>query len=129
MNRSRLWLSTGALLGLAAVALGAFGAHALRPHVSADLLAVWGTATDYLALHAVTILICGLWLLQRPAAPHVHFAGWAFVVGVLLFSGSLCAMVLTGVRGLGMVTPIGGVILLAGWVLLAAAAWRARGPE
>jgi len=126
MNGTRLWLITGALLGLASVALGAFGAHGLRGHVSADLLAVWGTATDYMGLHAVAILICGLWLLLRPATPFIHPAGWAFLLGVLVFSGSLLAMVLTGLRGLGMMTPIGGVLLLSGWGLLAAGAWRVR---
>jgi uncharacterized membrane protein YgdD (TMEM256/DUF423 family) len=129
MDRPRLWLTIGATCGLVTVALGAFGAHGLRGHVSPDLLANWGTATDYLGLHAIAILACGLWLLQRPADRLVHRAAVAFLVGILLFSGSLYAMALTGQRSLGMITPIGGLLMLAGWSLLIAGAWRIRSAE
>lgn len=124
MNRSKFWLTTGALCGFFTVALGAFGAHGLRGLVSADLLANWSTATDYLGLHALAILACGLWLLQRPEDHWVHRAAFALLPGILLFSGSLYAMVLTGQRALGMVTPIGGLLLLVGWALLVYGAWR-----
>jgi uncharacterized membrane protein YgdD (TMEM256/DUF423 family) len=129
MNGPRLWLTTGALCGLATVTLGAFGAHALRDLVAAERLVNWGTATDYLGLHAVAILVCGLWLLIRPDDRILHWAAGAFFVGILVFSGSLFALVLTGERALGMVTPIGGLLLISGWALLAIAAWRIpRGP-
>ncbi|WP_374238718.1 MULTISPECIES: DUF423 domain-containing protein [unclassified Thiocapsa] len=111
-------MTTGAFCGLVTVALGAFGAHGLRDIVSPERLANWATATDYLGLHALAILACGLWLLQRPDDRLVHGAAGAFLVGILLFSGSLYALVLTDQRAIGMITPIGGVLLLAGWALL-----------
>lgn len=127
MNRAGFWLTTGALCGFVTVALGAFGAHGLRGSVSVDLLANWGTATDYLGLHGLAILACGLWLLHRSEDRWVGRAAVAFLLGIALFSGSLYAMVLTGQRALGMVTPIGGLLLLAGWALLAYGAWRLPG--
>ncbi|UHD18507.1 DUF423 domain-containing protein [Thiocapsa bogorovii] len=126
MNRPGVWLTTGAACGFLTVALGAFGAHGLRGLVSVGRLANWATATQYLGLHALAILACGLWLLQRPDDRLVHRAAAAFLVGVLLFSGSLFALVLTDQRAIGMVTPIGGLLLLAGWALLVAGAWRVR---
>ncbi len=124
MRRARLWLMLGAAGGLLAVSLGAFGAHGLQDRIPADLLANWVTGADYLALHSVAILVCGLLLLQRPEAGLVHVAAWAFLVGALLFSGSLFLMALSGERLLGMVTPFGGVSLLLGWLLLALGAVR-----
>ncbi len=129
MNRPRIWLTTGAVCGFVTVALGAFGAHGLRDLVSPERLANWATATDYLGLHALAILACGLWLLQRPDDGLVHRAAGAFLVGILLFSGSLFVLVLTDQRAIGMITPIGGVLLLAGWALLVVGAWRARGRD
>ncbi|NCA73216.1 MAG: DUF423 domain-containing protein [Sphingobacteriia bacterium] len=126
MSRPRLWLTTGAACGFVAVALGAFGAHGLRDLVSPERLANWATATDYLGLHALAILVCGLWLLQRPADGLVHRAAAAFLVGILLFSGSLFVLVLTDQRAIGMITPIGGVLLLVGWALLVAGARGVR---
>ncbi|SDW62732.1 Uncharacterized membrane protein YgdD, TMEM256/DUF423 family [Thiocapsa roseopersicina] len=126
MNRPRFWLTSGAACGFVTVALGAFGAHGLRDMVSAERLANWATATDYLGLHAIAILACGLWLLQRPDDRLVHRAAGAFLVGILLFSGSLFALVLTDQRVIGMITPIGGLLLLAGWALLVAGARGVR---
>ncbi|EGV17485.1 protein of unknown function DUF423 [Thiocapsa marina 5811] len=122
MSRARIWLTTGATCGFVTVALGAFGAHGLREIVSPERLANWATATDYLGLHALAILACGLWLLQRPADGLVHRAAGAFLAGIVLFSGSLFALVLTGQRAIGMITPVGGLLLLAGWALLVAGA-------
>ena len=126
-NRARLWLTLGALCGLLTVALGAFGAHGLKGRIAPELLANWGTAADYLGLHALAILACGLFLLQRPTARLVQAAALALLVGVALFSGSLFLMALTGARWLGMITPFGGVSLLLGWALLALGGWRAAG--
>jgi uncharacterized membrane protein YgdD (TMEM256/DUF423 family) len=110
----------GAVLGFLGVALGAFGAHALRGRLNVEDLEIFEVAVRYQFFHALAILLIAL-LIDRspePAAP-LLWAGWAFGVGVLVFSGSLYALTLTGVRSLGAVTPIGGVGLLAGWGLLA----------
>ncbi|MBK1694950.1 hypothetical protein CKO09_09385 [Chromatium weissei] len=125
MNHAQLWLTIGAINGGLTVALGAFGAHGLKGRVAPELLANWLTATNYLGLHALVILICGVILLQLPEARLVNAAGWAFLIGSILFSGSLYVMTLTGIRPLGMITPIGGVALIIGWVLLALGVWRA----
>ncbi|PQJ94886.1 DUF423 domain-containing protein [Chromatium okenii] len=124
MNQAQLWLTIGAINGGVTVALGAFGAHGLKNRVPPELLANWLTATNYLGIHALVILICGLVLLQLPAARLVNAAGWAFLLGSVLFSGSLYVMTLTGIRQLGMITPIGGVALIIGWTLLALGVWR-----
>ncbi|MBK1640354.1 hypothetical protein CKO12_00335 [Chromatium okenii] len=124
MNHAQLWLTTGAVSGGLAVALGAFGAHGLKARVPPDLLANWLTATQYLGLHAVVLLICGVILLHLPTARLVNAAGWAFLLGNLIFSGSLFVLTLTGIRQLGMITPIGGVALILGWILLALGVWR-----
>ena len=128
MPPASLWMTLGAVGGLLTVALGAFGAHGLKGRVDPALLANWNTAADYLGLHALAILACGLTLLHRPEAGLVNWAGWAFLVGVCLFSGSLFAMTLTGLRQLGMITPIGGVLLILAWALLAVGAARLGSP-
>lgn len=128
MSPASLWMTLGAVGGLLTVALGAFGAHGLKGRVDPALLANWQTAADYLGLHALAILACGLTLLHRPEAGLVNWAGWAFLVGVCLFSGSLFAMTLTGLRQLGMITPIGGVLLIIAWALLAVGAARLGSP-
>ncbi len=121
---ARIWLTLGAVYGLSTVTLGAFGAHGLRGRVADDLLVTWGTGADYLGMHALALLACGLLALHVPGSRLIGAAGWCFVVGSLLFSGSLFALVLSGVRGLGAVTPFGGMLLILGWGLLALAAWR-----
>ena len=128
MSPASLWMTLGAVGGLLTVALGAFGAHGLKGRVDPALLANWNTAADYLGLHALAILACGLTLLHRPEAGLVNWAGWAFLIGVCLFSGSLFAMTLTGLRQLGMITPIGGVLLIIAWALLAVGAARLGSP-
>lgn len=120
---ARIALVAGSLLLFAAVALGAFGAHALKARLTPDLQGVWQTAVQYHAWHALALLAVGLVLLVRPQAG-AGLAGWLFVAGIVLFSGSLYAMALTGVRGLGAVTPFGGVAFLAGWLAFAWSAWR-----
>jgi uncharacterized membrane protein YgdD (TMEM256/DUF423 family) len=120
-GRSALVLA--ALLLFLAVALGAFGAHALKSRLTPDLQAVWQTAVQYHAWHALALLATGVLLLVRPDA-RVGLAAWLFVAGIVLFSGSLYAMALTGARGLGAVTPFGGVAFLAGWLAFAWGAWR-----
>ena len=121
---ARLALVLGALLAFAAVALGAFGAHALRGRVEPGLEAVWATAVQYHGWHALALLAAGLLLLHRPDARAVRAAAWLFAAGIVLFSGSLYAYVLTGARGLAVITPAGGVAFLAGWAAFARGAWR-----
>ncbi len=119
------WLFVGALNGFLAVAAGAFGAHALKARLGADLLAVFETGARYHMYHALALVAVGLLAALRPgSAGLLNGAGWAFLVGVLLFSGSLYALALTGVRGLGAITPLGGLAFLTGWALLALAALR-----
>lgn len=121
---ARLALALGAILAFAAVALGAFGAHALKSRLAPDSAAVWQTAVLYHGWHALALVGAGLFLMQRPDAAAIVVAGWLFLAGVVLFSGSLYVLALTGVRGFGAVTPFGGVAFLAGWAAFAWGAWR-----
>ena len=120
----RLALAAALLSGLG-VALGAFGAHALRGRLTPDLLAVFETGVRYQMYHALALFGAAVLAVRLPGTTLPVLAGWLFVIGILVFSGSLYALALTGVRGLGAVTPIGGVAFLAGWVLLAVALMRA----
>jgi uncharacterized membrane protein YgdD (TMEM256/DUF423 family) len=122
---ARLALTLAALLLFAAVGLGAFGAHALKARLAPDMLAIWQTAVQYHAWHALALLAIGLYMMHRPDAPVIGVAAWLFVAGIALFSGSLYALALSGTRGLGAITPFGGVAFLAGWLAFAWAAWRA----
>jgi uncharacterized membrane protein YgdD (TMEM256/DUF423 family) len=119
----RLFGVLGACSAFLAVAAGAFGAHALRARVGADLLATFETAARYQMYHALALLAVA-WLTTRTPAPQAVWAGWLFVAGTLVFSGSLYALVLSGQRWLGAVTPVGGLAFLAGWLCLAWAAAR-----
>jgi len=112
----RVFAVCGAVSAFVAVAAGAFGAHALKTRIGTDLLAVFETAARYQMYHALA-LIAVAWAMSR-------WAGWLFLAGTILFSGSLYLLALTGARGLGAVTPFGGVCFLAGWLLLAVGVWR-----
>lgn len=120
---SRTWIVVGAALAFLGVAAGAFGAHALEGRVPRDLVRVFETGARYHLVHALALTFVGL-ASARWTDPLWTAAGWLFVVGVVVFSGSLYALALTGVRWLGAVTPLGGVAFLAGWLAVAAAAWR-----
>jgi uncharacterized membrane protein YgdD (TMEM256/DUF423 family) len=120
---NRRWLLLGALSAAVAVAAGAFGAHGLKARLGTDLLAVWDTAARYQMIHALALVALGPLAAGRRRAP-VEAAGWLFLAGTVLFSGSLYLLALTGVRALGAVTPLGGVAFIAGWFCLAWAAWR-----
>ncbi len=121
---ARAALTLAALLMFVAVAAGAFGAHALRTRLAPDMTAVWQTAVQYHAWHALGLAIVGLLTIHVPERAGLALAGRLFIAGIVLFSGSLYAMALTGVRGLGAITPIGGAAFLAGWLALAWAASR-----
>jgi uncharacterized membrane protein YgdD (TMEM256/DUF423 family) len=120
----RLFVMLGAASGFVAVAAGAFGAHALRTRLAPDLLAVFETAARYQMYHALALLAVA-WAAARWPGPLPQWAGWLFVVGTVLFSGSLYALALSGVRWLGAITPLGGAAFLAGWLCLALAARQA----
>jgi uncharacterized membrane protein YgdD (TMEM256/DUF423 family) len=117
----RLLFGLGALSGFVSVGAGAFGAHALRARLSPELLAVFETGARYQMYHALG-LFAAAWAVTRWPGPWPVRAGWLFVAGTLLFSGSLYVLALTGARWFGAVTPFGGVALLAGWACLAVAA-------
>ncbi|MGH7583107.1 MAG: DUF423 domain-containing protein [Gemmatimonadales bacterium] len=116
---ARMAATLGGLAGALAVVLGAFGAHALRGRLNAADLEVYETAVRYQMYHAFA-LFAAAWLLDRGAPAGA--AAWAFVAGIVIFSGSLYLLVATGQRWLGAITPIGGVAFIAGWILLALAA-------
>lgn len=117
--RSALFL--GALAGFLTVALGAFGAHVLEPRLTPELLRTWHKAVFYQGLHALAVLACGL-LTRLGGSVSAGRAAWAFLLGILFFSGSLYGLVLGGHRILGLITPVGGLAFLVGWTLLAMAA-------
>jgi uncharacterized membrane protein YgdD (TMEM256/DUF423 family) len=119
----RIFFILGSLSGLIAVAAGAFGAHSLRDRLSADLLATFETGARYQMYHALALLLAA-WAITRWPGPLTSAAGWLFVAGTLIFSGSLYALSLSGLRWLGAITPLGGVAFIGGWLCLALAAWR-----
>lgn len=123
----RLFVIIAAASGFIAVAAGAFGAHALKARLAPDLLAAFDTGARYQMVHALALLAVA-WAAQRWPGRAIVASGWCFIGGTLLFSGSLYLLAATGVRGFGLATPFGGVLFLAGWWLLAWAAWRGESP-
>ena len=121
---SERFSTLGAALGALGVAAGAFGAHALRDRVEPRHLAVWDTAAEYLLWHALALVLVGLLIRQGSVrARPIRVAGRALSFGVVVFSGSLYVLVLSGVGWLGAITPVGGVSLIVGWGALAYACW------
>ncbi len=116
-DSSARWTQAGSLLGLIGVGAGAFGAHALEDLVSPERVAVWETASRYAMYHALALVAVGL-RAQSVDSPHLHRAGMAFLAGAVLFSGTLFALVILDLPILGAVTPLGGLSLMVGWVLL-----------
>lgn len=119
----RVFAVAGAVAALLGVALGAFGAHALEARLEARDLATFETGVRYQMYHALALLAVA-WAVGRWPGGATSFAGWAFVAGIVVFSGSLYLLVLTDTRWLGAVTPLGGVAFLAGWAALAWAVLR-----
>ena len=115
---ARALAASGAILALLGVALGAFGAHALRDRLAASDLDLFETAVRYQMYHAIGLLGVA-WLTTKIAGPLAGWGGWLLVAGTIVFSGTLYLLVFTGARQLGAVTPLGGVLLLAGWALVA----------
>ena len=122
---TRTFLLLGAVSGFTAVAIGAFAAHGLKGKLPPDLFEVFEVGTRYHMYHALA-LVGVAWAATRWPGGAVAAAGWLFVAGTVLFSGSLYALAMTGIRPLGAITPLGGVCFLAGWVLLGWAAWHGR---
>lgn len=116
----KLLLLIGIVNGFLAVALGAFGAHGLEGKLTEKQLATWEKAVDYQMFHSVAILFTGLLMLKFQATS-LTGAGWAFLIGIILFSGSLYLYSTTAVKTFAMITPIGGVAFLVGWILLGTA--------
>ncbi len=121
----RTFAALGAMSAFVAVAAGAFGAHALRARLAPDMLAVFETAARYQMYHALA-LIAVAWAATKWPGSAVTASGWLFVAGTLLFSGSLYALALTGVRQLGAITPLGGLCFLGGWAALAVGILRSN---
>lgn len=119
----RVLCMLGALFGLLSVALGAFGAHALNAVLADDMLATFETGARYQMYHALALIAVG-WIGRTARTAWVSTAGWAFLVGIVLFSGSLYLLALSGTRWLGAITPLGGLAFIAGWGALAIGLWK-----
>lgn len=119
----RRFFALGAMLAMVGVAAGAFGAHALKSRLTPDMLAVFEVGVRYQLVHALALLAVA-WAITRWPGRAALYAGALFIAGIVLFSGSLYLLALTGERSLGAITPFGGVAFLAGWACLAWAAWR-----
>ncbi|HEX5758384.1 MAG TPA: DUF423 domain-containing protein [Thermoanaerobaculia bacterium] len=118
------WIAIGALLAASAVAAGAFGAHALAARLDARALALWETAARYLMYSGLGLALLGLFARQAPASGALRAAGWCLLLGAAIFSGTVFALALGGPRLLGAVTPLGGTLLILGFLLFAWAALR-----
>jgi len=120
----RFFFALGSVSAFIAVALGAFAAHGLKSRLDAAMLATFETGVRYQMYHALALLAVA-WACTRWPGTAVNASGWLFVAGTVLFSGSLYALSLTGIRWLGAITPVGGIAFLAGWLCLAWTAWKA----
>lgn len=121
---TKIFMVIAAILGGLSVAAGAFASHALREKLSERALQVFETAARYQMYHAIALLLVALLLSRSESSqPTLVASGWAFIIGVIIFSGSLYALSLTDIKVLGAITPLGGAAFLAGWGSLAIAAW------
>ena len=117
------WFAVGAIAAAIGITFGAFGAHALKSRVTEDLLSIFEIGVRYQMYHALGLLAVA-WADERWPGSLLNASGWLFVLGILLFSGSLYLMTLTGARWLGAITPVGGLCFILGWIALAMAALR-----
>lgn len=115
---SRTFIIMGAMSGFLSIAFGAFGAHAIKQWMSADLMAIYQTAVSYQIYHSLGLILVAL-VYQQQQNKLIKVAGWLMLSGILIFSGSLYTLSLTDTRWLGAITPIGGTLLLSAWLLLA----------
>ncbi|MCC5636476.1 DUF423 domain-containing protein [Nostoc sp. CHAB 5844] len=124
---TQIFLSVAAVLGGLSVAAGAFASHALRDHLSERSLSIFETGARYQMYHALALLVVALLISRLESPPTTLIAsGWLFIIGIAIFSGSLYALSLTGVKYLGAITPLGGAAFVAGWGALAIAAWNLK---
>ena len=121
---AKLFLILGACNAFLAVLLGAFGAHALKTRLTADMMTVFHTGNQYHFYHALGLLLVGTIAVQLPDSALLRSSGWLMLTGIALFSGSLYVLAISGVRWLGAITPFGGMAFLAAWLLLALAVWK-----
>jgi uncharacterized membrane protein YgdD (TMEM256/DUF423 family) len=122
---ARLFVALGSINALIAVILGAFGAHMLKARISPEMLAVYHTGTQYHFYHALGMLLIGVLATQFRNGAALQLSGYLMLAGIVLFSGSLYVLAVTGVTWLGAITPLGGVAFIAAWIVLAVAALRA----
>ena len=122
-STAQRFLALGSILAGLGVAAGAFGAHALKDILDPPMLQVFETATRYVMYHAFGLCIVS-WAIDRYPEQRLEKSGWLFLIGILLFSGSLYVVSLAGIRWVGAVTPIGGLAFMTGWLLLAWGVWR-----
>ncbi|BAY65514.1 hypothetical protein NIES22_56200 [Calothrix brevissima NIES-22] len=124
---TQIFLSIAALFGGLSVAAGAFGAHALRDKISERSLEIFDTGARYQMYHAIALLLVGILLSRTESPPSTLIvSGWLFILGIAIFSGSLYALSLTGIKSLGAIAPLGGAAFIAGWGALAFAAWNLK---
>lgn len=120
----KLFLLAGSIAMAVAVMLGAFGAHGLKTKLSEEMLAIFETGVTYHFYHAIGLLVIGLAAYYLPESASLKWAGWLMLGGILIFSGSLYILSLSGLRWLGAITPIGGLCFIASWILFAIAVWK-----
>ncbi|MEP5567360.1 MAG: DUF423 domain-containing protein [Halioglobus sp.] len=121
---AKLFITLASLSGMLAVTFGAFGAHALRDKLDSDMMGVFETAVQYHFYHSLALLAVGVIALSQPQTVMLKSAGWLFLLGIAVFSGSLYILAITGTKWLGAVTPLGGLSFIAGWACLSAAGWK-----
>ncbi|HBU84069.1 MAG TPA: DUF423 domain-containing protein [Paenibacillus sp.] len=124
----RKWMMMGAVLTMLSVAIGAFGAHMLKESIGADAIAVYETGVQYHMIHAIGLLIIGLTAGQLGPSTKLKWAARLLFIGIIVFSGSLYVLSISGIKILGAITPIGGVAFIVGWLLLAIDVWQ-RGKD
>ncbi|MCM3205470.1 DUF423 domain-containing protein [Paenibacillus illinoisensis] len=120
----RVWMTVGAVMTMLSVAIGAFGAHMLKEKIGADAIAVYETGVQYHMIHALALLIVGLTAGQLGVSSKLKWAARLLFIGIIVFSGSLYVLSITGIKVLGAITPIGGVAFIAGWLLFALDVWQ-----
>ena len=121
---AKLFITLASVSGMLAVVLGAFGAHALKGKLDQHALGIFETAVQYHFYHSFALLAVGVIALTQPQTVLLRSSGWLFLLGIVVFSGSLYLLSLTGIRWLGAITPLGGLAFIGGWACLAATGWK-----
>lgn len=124
---AKLFITLASLSGMLAVMLGAFGAHALKGRLDTYAAGVFETAVQYHFYHSLALLAVGVIALSQPQTVLLKSSAWLFLIGIVVFSGSLYLLSVTGVRWLGAITPLGGLAFIGGWACLAASGWKLLG--